>query len=101
MSPSIHVSNPGAAFSIRRFSLVWRTSMCKHFRHTKPLHPYLRLISALLLCIGLTGLAAAQSPSEPFHFGKVDLEYLDQIRELDRKFEERGLVYRDPELNAY
>jgi beta-barrel assembly-enhancing protease len=61
----------------------------------------LRVAPALSLCLILTGLALAQSPSEPFHFGKVDIEFLDQIKELDKKFEDRGLIYRDTDLNAY
>jgi predicted Zn-dependent protease len=71
------------------------------FRYASPSHSHLRLISALLLCLGLSGMAAAQSPSEPFHFGKVDMEFLDQIKQVDKKFEDRGLIYHDPELNAY
>jgi predicted Zn-dependent protease len=63
--------------------------------------PSLRVIPALLLCLGLTGLAAAQTRPEPFRFGDVDLEFLDQIKQLDKKFEDRGLVYREPQLNAY
>jgi predicted Zn-dependent protease len=54
-----------------------------------------------LLWLALTGLGAAQTRPEPFRFGEVDLEFLDQIKQLDKKFEDRGLVYREPELNAY
>ncbi|MBO0857927.1 MAG: M48 family metalloprotease [Chloracidobacterium sp.] len=75
--------------------------MHKLFRHPSLERPCLRAVSTMLLCLGLTGLAVAQSSSEPFHFGKVDLEFLDQIKQLDKKFEDRGLVYREPELNAY
>lgn len=63
--------------------------------------PSLRVIPALLLCFVLAGLAAAQTRPEPFRFGDVDLEFLDQIKQLDKKFEDRGLVYREPQLNAY
>jgi predicted Zn-dependent protease len=55
----------------------------------------------MLLCFGLTGLAAAQTRPEPFRFGEVDPEFLDQIKQLDKRFEDQGLVYREPELNAY
>lgn len=63
--------------------------------------PSLRVIPALLLCFVLTGLAEAQTRPEPFRFGDVDLEFLDQIKQLDKKFEDQGLVYREPQLNAY
>lgn len=56
---------------------------------------------ALLLCLCLTDLAEAQTRQEPLRFGDVDLEFLDQIKQLDKKFEEQGLVYREPQLNAY
>src|SRR5262245_63221317 len=76
--------------------------MHKHFQHTSiRRHLCLSFISALLLCFGFTGVAAAQTRPEPFRFGEVDLEFLDQIKQLDKKFEDRGLVYREPELNAY
>lgn len=49
----------------------------------------------------LIGVVAAQTRPEPFRFGEVDLEFLDQIKQLDKRFEDQGLVYREPELNAY
>ena len=61
----------------------------------------LLVIAALLLCVVLTGLATAQTKQESFRFGEVDLEFLDQIKQLDKRFEEQGLVYREPQLNAY
>lgn len=64
-------------------------------------HACLRVAQALLLCLCLTGAASAQARVEPFRFGEVDLEFLDQIKQLDKKFEDQGLVYREPELNAY
>ena len=39
--------------------------------------------------------------SEPFKFGKVDLELLDQINLLDQRFEKEGLVYHEAALDAY
>jgi len=76
--------------------------MHKHFQHTS-IRRHLRLsfISALLLCFGFTSLAAAQTRPEPFRFGEVDLEFLDQIKQLAKKFGDRALVYREPELNAF
>ena len=76
--------------------------MCKHFQPPSLRNrPSLRVIPVMLLCFVLTGLAAAQTGQEPFRFGDVDLEFLDQIKQLDKKFEEQGLVYREPQLNAY
>jgi Zn-dependent protease with chaperone function len=76
--------------------------MRKLFQRPSPRnHPSLRVVPALLLCVALAGFAAAQSPQEPFRFGDVDLEFLDQIKRLDKKFEEQALVYREPQLNAY
>ena len=48
--------------------------------------------------------ALVQAPvqtSEPFKFGKVDLELLDQINLLDQRFEKEGLVYHEAALDAY
>lgn len=76
--------------------------MRKLFQRPSPRnHPSLRVMPALLLCVALAGLAAAQSPPDSFRFGDVDLEFLDQIKQLDKKFEKQGLVYREPQLNAY
>jgi predicted Zn-dependent protease len=55
----------------------------------------------MLLCVVLAGLAAAQSPTESFRFGDFDLELLDQVKQLEKKFEDRGLIYREPQLNDY
>src|SRR5262245_16023721 len=76
--------------------------MCKHpQRPSLRNRPSLRLMAALLLGFVLTGLAMARTSQESFRFGEVDLEFLDQIKQLDKKFEEQGLVYREPQLNAY
>jgi hypothetical protein len=42
------------------------------------------VIPALFLCLTLNGAAAAQTRPEPFRFGEVDLEFLDQIKQLDK-----------------
>jgi predicted Zn-dependent protease len=64
--------------------------------------PLRRLFQLTCLCLSLTGpFAIAQSPTEPFRFGEVDLEFLDQINQFDKKLEEQGLVYRNAELTAY
>ena len=38
---------------------------------------------------------------EEFQFGKVDLELLEQVDLLDRRFERDGLVFEDAAANAY
>jgi predicted Zn-dependent protease len=75
--------------------------MYKLLRHTSLHRPYLRGASVLLLCLVLTGLATAQTSNEPFRFGEVDLEFLEQVKQQDKRFEEQGLIYHDPRLNAY
>jgi beta-barrel assembly-enhancing protease len=40
-------------------------------------------------------------PIEEFKFGKVDLELLEQVNLLDRRFERDGLVLEDDATNAY
>lgn len=39
--------------------------------------------------------------NEEFKFGKVDLELLEQVNLLDRRFDREGLVLEDPATNAY
>ena len=76
-----------------------------------------QLIIALLclcltapLCIGSFAEVKppSQEPSNPqspaneeFKFGKVDLELLEQVNLLDRRFEREGLVLEDDATNAY
>jgi predicted Zn-dependent protease len=56
----------------------------------------------MAICLlSLASLVTAQSPEEPFHFGKFDLELFEQANLLDKKYDEHGLVYRDAEMNAY
>jgi len=43
----------------------------------------------------------ATAPKEEFVFTKVDLDLLDQVNLLDRRFEREGLVYADAATNAY
>jgi predicted Zn-dependent protease len=64
--------------------------------------PILQVLTSLLILTGfLTGAVAAQARSDSFRFGEVDLEFLDQIKQLDMKFEDQGMVYREAELNSY
>jgi predicted Zn-dependent protease len=45
---------------------------------------------------------ATRSPAnEEFKFGKVDLELLEQVNLLDRRFEREGLVLEDETINAH
>jgi predicted Zn-dependent protease len=66
-----------------------------------------RLRQVLQVCfcaLVFVSVAAAQQlpPAPPsFRFGEVDLEFLDQTRQLDKKFEDQGLVYHEPELTAF
>jgi beta-barrel assembly-enhancing protease len=57
------------------------------------------LLSVCLL--SFTVVITAQEAGEPFRFGEVDLKFLDQIKQLDKKFEDQGLVYKDAEANSH
>jgi len=57
--------------------------------------------SALLCLLCALSVAQAAPQREPFSFGKVDLELWEQINELDKKFEQSGLVYEEKALAAY
>ena len=73
------------------------------------------IVLALCLSIALTSfvpVAIAQKKTAPveatpppvreeFKFGKVDLEMLEQVNLLDRRFERDGMVLEDPATNAY
>jgi hypothetical protein len=76
--------------------------MYKHSQHPSLCNRLsLRLITALLSCFVLVGLARAQTGQESFRFGEVDLELLEQVKQQDKRFEDQGLVYRESQLNAY
>lgn len=45
--------------------------------------------------------ATAPPVREEFKFGNVDLEVLEQVNLLDRRFEKDGLVFEDEAANAY
>jgi tetratricopeptide (TPR) repeat protein len=42
-----------------------------------------------------------ESGPSGFQFTKVDLQVLDEVNEFDRQMEKRGLVFHNPELDAY
>ncbi|MCM3905843.1 MAG: M48 family metallopeptidase [Pyrinomonadaceae bacterium] len=67
-------------------------------------------LSILLASLPVSAITAPPIPvstptqiqtNEPFRFGKVDLEVLDQITLLDQRFEKDGLVYHEAALDAY
>ena len=72
-----------------------------------------RQILVTILCFYLAALAMPVSgtrlpvqpptspPKEEFKFTKVDLDLLDQVNLLDKRFERDGLVYADEPTNAY
>jgi len=73
------------------------------------------IVVALCACIALTSVAPAalaQKKTAPveatpppvreeFKFGKVDVEVLEQVNLLDRRFERDGIVLEDEATNAY
>lgn len=79
-------------------------------------------ISLLALSIALTSLPVAATPrprelaapvqvqdqtqttadaNEPFKFGQVDLDLLEQINLLDQRFDKEGVVYHEASLDDY
>jgi predicted Zn-dependent protease len=46
-------------------------------------------------------MAQSPAPKEEFKFGKADLDLLEQVNLLDKRFEREGLVYADDATNAY
>jgi hypothetical protein len=61
----------------------------------------IQVFAALLLTVSVC--CAQQSYPEPhsFSFTQVDLELLDKSNQLDKQFQEKGLVYNDPETAKY
>ena len=49
----------------------------------------------------LSAQAPSSPPKEEFQFTKVDLELLEQVNLLDKRFDRDGLVYADEPTNAY
>ena len=44
---------------------------------------------------------ASTQTNETFKFGKVDLDLLEQVNLLDKRFEKDGLIYHEPILESY
>jgi predicted Zn-dependent protease len=61
----------------------------------------IQVFAALLLAISVC--RAQQSSPDPgrFSFTPVDLELLDKSNQLDKQFQEKGLVYNDSETTKY
>src|SRR5258708_7989191 len=63
----------------------------------------LLVVSILLASLhgDIVGRQTTPPQNETFKFGKVDLDLLEQIDLLDKRFEKEGLVYHDDSLDAY
>ena len=66
------------------------------------------IVAALCFCLTapasgarFAGQAPASPPKEEFKFGKADLDLLEQVNLLDKRFEREGLVFLDEATNAY
>ena len=66
------------------------------------------IVATLCSCLALPvsgGRLAAQQPALPakedFKFGKADLDLLEQVNLLDKRFEREGLVFVDEATNTY
>src|SRR5205809_3510530 len=68
------------------------------FSATKRLKAVVCMLTVLSLS---TSLAGASETPETFKFTKIDLELLDKVNQADREFERKGLVFNDPDTNAY
>jgi tetratricopeptide (TPR) repeat protein len=54
------------------------------------------------LLVLLPWLAPAQSPtSTSWKFSNVDTKLLEEVNEVDRQFQKKGMVFQDPEVTAY
>ncbi len=66
------------------------------------------IVATLCFCLALpvpgarlTVQTPASPPKEEFKFGKADLDLLEQVNLLDKRFEREGLVFLDEPSNAY
>lgn len=60
---------------------------------------FIALVVVSIQCAALQ--VHSQSPSAEFKFTKIDLQLLDQINEVDRQVAKKGLVFENPDLQAY
>lgn len=63
--------------------------------------PTARILAAIFLAAGLCQGQAPSSDPSRFSFTKVDLDLLDKSNQLDRQFQEKGMVYSDSETTKY
>ena len=61
----------------------------------------IQVFAALFLAVSLCHAQESASPASPFSFTQVDLELLDKSNQLDQQFQEKGLVFNDPETTRY
>jgi predicted Zn-dependent protease len=61
---------------------------------------YAWFVAAVFLCI-ISEIPAQNDSPKDFKFSTVDLKLLDEVQELDRQFEKKGMIYRDPRLTSY
>src|SRR5947199_300458 len=75
----------------------------------KRLNKYLTILILLSVCLSFVPLArAAQTTAQTaaqddktFKFTKVDLDLLEQMNLLDKRFEKEGMVYHNEALDPY
>jgi predicted Zn-dependent protease len=75
----------------------------------KRLNKHLTILILFSVCLSFVPVArAAQTTAQAtaqddkaFKFTKVDLDLLEQVNLLDKRFEKEGLVYHDEALNSY
>ena len=64
-----------------------------------------RLLLSILLICGFQAAAprahGQDAPDSGFTFTKIDLQLLDEINEADRQVAKRGLVFENPDVQAY
>lgn len=61
------------------------------------------VFSAFVICLfQIASLPShSQAPGSEFKFTKVDLQLLDNINEVDRQVAKKGLIFENPDLQAY
>lgn len=66
-----------------------------------PAHRVIRLFAAFFLAVSLCHGQEPSPSTSPFSFTQVDLELLEKSNQLDKQFQEKGLVYNDSETTRY
>ena len=59
------------------------------------------LLLSLFLLTTVTTATSQATAKEKLKFGKVELELLSQVNELDKKMQQEGLVYEDKQFTPY